>query len=205
MSQSKNPDQIEDQAEQLIDRDSFGQLTRRGWSCLILDVADKLGPTLGREGMELYFRMAQASEAYSTGWEGQEEENSKAIINDFYVGLSLDEYLDTNTKWNAVVERPPYPIEVPWEIVDAGFSITVESDVNWIPYRWDIHVYVIRQIQGKPEYGTEKVVVGSWITTDKACGEYFYSLVAATPEDRMEIANELMENRFTRCYVRRSS
>lgn len=74
------------------DRDYFGQLTQKSWSCITLDTADKLVKFAGKPGLELYYRMSQQVEAYSTGFEGAEEAALRRILNEQYVQRSLDEY-----------------------------------------------------------------------------------------------------------------
>lgn len=71
------------------DSDMFGHLTRRNWSCLILDTAENLLPYGGIEGRELMYRLAQSVEAFSTAFGGPAEARIRTIYRDHYVKLSL--------------------------------------------------------------------------------------------------------------------
>jgi len=77
-------DEIPEDLEFQSDRDIVGFLPHRDWSCMTLDAADKLAPMLGKEGMELYYHMAQLIEAYQVKFEGQGEAELKAYGDEEY-------------------------------------------------------------------------------------------------------------------------
>jgi hypothetical protein len=70
------------------DQGTFGQLTRKSWSCLVLDTADRLAPMIGGPAFELYYRIAQEMEAAQTGYGGAEESKIRQIFEDRYVSHS---------------------------------------------------------------------------------------------------------------------
>jgi len=77
-------DEIPEDLEFQSDRDIVGFLPHREWSCMTLDAADKLAPMLGKEGMELYYHMAQLIEAYQVKFEGAGEAELKAYGDEEY-------------------------------------------------------------------------------------------------------------------------
>ena len=150
----------ESNIQQLDQRDIYGQMSRAGWSCLVLDTADKLAPMLGREGMELYFRFAQAYEAYQTEWEGVGEAQVQTILGEYYVYRSHHEAYEVNRLWGATPEIPPYPEPVKW------VTVREERIEVWQPYTRDMlilryeDVYEIQIIEGHPEFGSRRIYVG---------------------------------------------
>jgi len=147
--------------QELDQRDIYGQMSRAGWSCLVLDTADKLAPMLGREGMELYFRFAQAYEAYQTEWEGVGEAQVQSILGEYYVYRSHHEAYEVNRLWGATPEIPLYPEPVKW------VTVREERVEVWQTYRepgtWALvaeDVYHIQIIEGHPEFGSRRIYVG---------------------------------------------
>jgi len=84
-SRNKNPQEIDIKDQ----RDLFGHLPHRAWSCLILDAVDELRPVMGPKGYELYYRLAQQVEAGLSGFGGAEEARIRSIYFSGYVWHSL--------------------------------------------------------------------------------------------------------------------
>jgi hypothetical protein len=91
LPQSRNPSpDLPADIEAISDRDLFGQLSLKAWSCLVLDTADNIVKYAGKPGYELYYRIAQQIEAGFTAFEGAGEAEIRRIFYENYVAWSLD-------------------------------------------------------------------------------------------------------------------
>lgn len=127
------------------DRDFAGQLTNRSWSCLILDFADEVSKKLGKKARELHYRLAQMSEAWSTNFEGQSEQEIAAMILANYVVPSIQEsthYGESGPTWSMVI----LPYTLIWSLYDYRaqvFAKQYDSKVN--ANVWPIAMYYVQR------------------------------------------------------------
>lgn len=141
-SKADNPDRI-DFAEVQIPRDQFGQMSRRAWSCLTLDFADKAAPMFGALGIEFYYRMAQDVESWETKWQGEGEAQARMVMDDTYVKPSLGEYVVAHKRMG--LTPPPLPIPVlPRLIIVAARASGSCFEEDWA---W-FDIWITRRYEG---------------------------------------------------------
>lgn len=126
------------------DRDMFGQLSVRNWSCIILDFADEASKKLGKKARELYYRMAQSAEAFATSFEGWSEQEIINMILTNYVIPSIQES-GKYTEAGQVTAMPILPLTLTWRNYDATAQVSeMTSVMQWPYYAYPVTLYLIQ-------------------------------------------------------------